>query len=52
MTLKQWLVLAQNNGVIDPFLKGHGDSRYLYLCIGNLSIQFPGTPTCARAFAK
>ena len=30
MTLKKWLVITQNNGVVDPFLKGHGDSRYLF----------------------
>ena len=30
MTLQKKMgVITQNNGVIDPFLKGHGDSRYL-----------------------
>ena len=24
MTLKKWLVITQNNGVMDPFLKDHG----------------------------
>ena len=33
MTLKNWLVITQNNGVNDPFLKGHGDSRYIYIYI-------------------
>ena len=28
--LKKWLVITQNNGVMDPFLKGHGDSRLIY----------------------
>ena len=28
MSLKQMEVATQNNGVVDPFLKGHGDSRY------------------------
>ena len=27
MTLQKWLVITQNNGVMDPFFKGHGDSR-------------------------
>ena len=28
MTLEKWLVIALNNGVMDLFFKGHGDSRY------------------------
>ena len=28
MTLKQNGAITQNKGVIDPFLKGHGDPRY------------------------
>ena len=28
MTLTKWLVSTQNNGVFDPFFRGHGDSRY------------------------
>ena len=27
MTPKKWLVITQNNGVLDSFLKGHGDSQ-------------------------
>ena len=27
LTLSKWLV-TQSNGVMDPFLEGHGDSRY------------------------
>ena len=33
MTLKAWLVMTQHNGVIGPFLKGHGDSGYLCVCV-------------------
>ena len=27
LTLRKWLVITQYNGVMDSFLKGHGDSR-------------------------
>ena len=26
LTLEEWFAITQNNGVIDPFLNGHGDS--------------------------
>ena len=29
MTLKKWLVMNQNNVVMDLFLRGHVDSRYV-----------------------
>ena len=25
---EKWLVITRNNGVMDPFFKGHGDSRF------------------------
>ena len=30
MTLKKWLVITQQNVVIYPVLKGHGDSRWVF----------------------
>ena len=31
MTLEKWLVIAQNYGVMTPFLRGHGDSRRAWI---------------------
>ena len=46
LTLKKRLVITQNSGVISPFLKGHGDSRWelfdVSLCRGWVSK--PQTP--------
>ena len=37
MTLKKWLVVTLNNEVMDPCLKGHGDSRTGWYPYSNLS---------------
>ena len=35
-------VITQNNGVIDPFLKGHGDSRYQQAVVSAMVLKWCG----------